>query len=74
MVGAIFRLDRINLDGSTALPRVLSLLALWHRRAVTRSALREMPVERLRDIGLNEAEARREAALPFWVERAGRRD
>jgi uncharacterized protein YjiS (DUF1127 family) len=43
-----------------------ALLRRWHRRAVTREALREMPRERLRDIGMSEADARHEASLPFW--------
>ncbi|EHM01799.1 hypothetical protein HMPREF9946_01866 [Acetobacteraceae bacterium AT-5844] len=46
--------------------RALDLLALWHRRGSTRAALRELPPERLRDIGLTEMDAAREAARPFW--------
>lgn len=68
MVGAIFRLSRVNSWGNRPMPVLPALLALWHRRATTRAALRELPPERLRDIGLNEAEARLEAARPFWAD------
>lgn len=65
-VGAISWLRRVD-GGAAGLPlRVLRLLALWHRRASTRAALRELPLARLRDIGLTEMDAAREAARPFW--------
>ncbi|MBZ8135477.1 DUF1127 domain-containing protein [Afifella sp. IM 167] len=42
------------------------LLSLWLRRARTRRQLRELAPERLADIGIGEAERRREAKKPFW--------
>jgi uncharacterized protein YjiS (DUF1127 family) len=56
------------MDGAVAqsLRRILELLALWHRRASSRTALRDLPPERLRDIGVMEMDAAREAARPFW--------
>ena len=41
-------------------------LAVWEMRARTRAQLREMPPERLPDIGLTTAEALIEGAKPFW--------
>lgn len=49
--------------------RLLGLVALlhrWHRRATTRAALRELPPQHLRDIGMTPLQAAREAARPFW--------
>lgn len=39
---------------------------VWHRRARSRRALAVMNDRMLRDIGVNRAEARREAAKWFW--------
>lgn len=66
MLGAIFGTHRINRFPSPPLRQFAALLALWHRRATTRAALRELPPERLRDIGLSPPDAAREAARPFW--------
>ncbi|MBI0434916.1 DUF1127 domain-containing protein [Roseomonas sp. KE0001] len=41
-------------------------MRLWRRRAATRAELRDLPPERLRDLGMTGAEAAREAARPFW--------
>lgn len=46
--------------------RPLRLLAIWTERARQRRALAELPPERLEDLGLAPAEARREALKPFW--------
>ncbi|PWC27358.1 hypothetical protein CR165_18070 [Pseudoroseomonas aestuarii] len=73
MVGAIFRLNRINVLSNAPVPRLRVLLALWHRRATTRAALRTLPPERLRDIGLSAPEAQREAARSFWEDGERRR-
>ncbi|ASY63097.1 hypothetical protein SJ05684_c16550 [Sinorhizobium sojae CCBAU 05684] len=43
--------------------RAYSALASKRR---SRLALGELSAEQLKDIGLTEAEARREAAVPFW--------
>jgi uncharacterized protein YjiS (DUF1127 family) len=40
--------------------------AQWGERRRTRAALRDLPTHLLRDIGLNEADARAEADKPFW--------
>ncbi|MBT9385375.1 DUF1127 domain-containing protein [Pseudooceanicola sp. CBS1P-1] len=45
---------------------VLSRLKLWHRRWHSRRALRRLPPERLKDIGLSEAQRRAELARPPW--------
>ncbi|WP_431285275.1 DUF1127 domain-containing protein [Humitalea sp. 24SJ18S-53] len=47
-------------------PGLLDLLALWHRRATSRAMLRELPPDRLRDIGMTPMNAAIEAARPFW--------
>lgn len=39
---------------------------LWHQRREDRERLRNLPEYLLRDVGLDVAEARREAAKPFW--------
>ena len=44
----------------------IATLRLWHGRARQRWQLAELPPERLRDIGVSPAEARLEAAKPFW--------
>lgn len=56
------------MDGTVAQPlrHILGMLALWHRRASSRTALRDLPPERLRDISVTEMDAAREAARPFW--------
>lgn len=41
-------------------------LALWDMRARSRRALAALPAERLDDLGLTRADARAEAAKPFW--------
>jgi uncharacterized protein YjiS (DUF1127 family) len=54
--------------GTVAVRRggLLALLAHWHRRAVTRAALRDLPPQLLRDVGLTATDAAYEAARPFW--------
>ncbi len=41
-------------------------VALWDRRARGRAALARLDPAQCRDVGLTEAAARVEAALPFW--------
>ncbi|MEM9795717.1 MAG: DUF1127 domain-containing protein [Pseudomonadota bacterium] len=41
-------------------------LATWETRARTRAALKEVPAERLSDLGLTTAEVLHEVAKPFW--------
>jgi len=42
------------------------LMIHWHERARQRRHLGDLPDDRLRDIGVNRLEARREAEKPFW--------
>ncbi|SDE13937.1 DUF1127 domain-containing protein [Limimaricola pyoseonensis] len=51
---------------SAALVALARRVALWERRARTRRTLAHIDPARLRDLGLSEADVRREAALPFW--------
>ena len=79
MFGAIFGVDRINppFDGLAgaqargAMGRMLARLAVWHRNAVTRRVLRELPERELADIGLTPMDAALEASRPFWDGSAG---
>ena len=43
------------------------LLSVWATRARTRAQLRDVAPERLLDLGLDAAQARTEAAKPFWL-------
>ncbi len=45
---------------------VAQALARWHERAVGRHALSMLDERILRDIGVDQATAAREAAKPFW--------
>jgi len=47
-------------------PRLAGLILLWVRRHETRRALAKLDAERLADIGVGEAAARRECRKPFW--------
>ena len=57
-------------DLRSALRRRLSQIAqaflAWYDRARERRALMELSDHMLRDIGISRADARREAARPFW--------
>ncbi|MBC9208112.1 DUF1127 domain-containing protein [Roseomonas aerophila] len=70
MIGAILRFDRSNPAADVplrpGLGRLLALARLWHRRATTRAALRDLPPSHLRDLGMTEADAWYEANKPFW--------
>jgi uncharacterized protein YjiS (DUF1127 family) len=48
------------------LARSLATLHLWQQRRHGRRDLRGLDDRMLRDIGLNRAEAEREARKPFW--------
>ncbi len=47
---------------------VRQTLSEWRRRARARRDLSKLDTHMLRDIGLSDAEARRECARPFWLE------
>jgi uncharacterized protein YjiS (DUF1127 family) len=48
-------------------PRMLfETLVIWQRRAQERHRLATLGPHLLRDMGISEAEAAREAAIPFW--------
>lgn len=74
MFGAIPGVDRINpafnglaaTAGRSLFRRMAAGLAVWHRNAVTRRMLRELPERELADIGLTPMDAAMEAARPFW--------
>lgn len=46
--------------------RPFGLLALWIERRSQRRALAALDDRLLRDVGISRAEARQEAAQPFW--------
>jgi len=48
------------------LRKVLQKLAFWSARSRQRRALSRLDEDRLRDIGVNRYDAKREAAKPFW--------
>jgi len=52
----------------STLSKTLSTLGIWFARSVQRRALRDLArdVRLLNDIGLDQQEALREAAKPFW--------
>ena len=71
MIGSIEQSYRYNPQGIVGSVRFLlaaceARLRLWRLRAATRAELRDLPPERLRDLGMTGAEAAREAARPFW--------
>ncbi|MEO0682457.1 MAG: DUF1127 domain-containing protein [Pseudomonadota bacterium] len=47
-------------------PSMLTLLARWIELRRSRTALSELNADQLRDIGLSEETARKEASRPFW--------
>lgn len=49
------------------LPALGRLVALWRRRATTRTHLADLDPRMLRDVGLEPEAARREARKPFWL-------
>ncbi|MEM1100578.1 MAG: DUF1127 domain-containing protein [Pseudomonadota bacterium] len=67
-------LDQLQqLDRHVRLPALATLFVLlalvvtkWAMRARTRAQLRDLPSHILEDIGVTEAEARREADKRFW--------
>jgi len=46
--------------------QVFGTLLVWQMRARQRARLAEMEPHRLEDMGITAAEAKREAAKPFW--------
>ena len=56
-------------SGSGAVPalcRLHILMSNWHRRTRERRELLRVPDDVLKDIGVSEADAYREARKPFW--------
>lgn len=49
-----------------ALAGLVPVMRLWLQRIETRRALAKLDTERLQDVGLSAAEARRECRKPFW--------
>lgn len=52
--------------GTALLSSVMTRLSAWYWSARTRRQLAELDAHGLRDIGLSEADRRRECARPFW--------
>jgi len=46
--------------------RAVGILLIWQERATQRHALAALEARMLHDMGLSRADARREAAKPFW--------
>jgi uncharacterized protein YjiS (DUF1127 family) len=65
--GAVFGND-LGVLGSLAQvsSQVFGTLLVWQMRARQRVRLAEMESHRLEDMGIMPAEAKREAAKPFW--------
>jgi uncharacterized protein YjiS (DUF1127 family) len=55
--------ETVGRDGTKSL---LELATLWYQRARQRRQLAQLSDAQLDDIGVNRAEARAEAAKPFW--------
>jgi uncharacterized protein YjiS (DUF1127 family) len=49
-----------------ALWRAAETLLLWHERIRSRRVLASLDDRMLRDVGIDQATARRESAMPFW--------
>ena len=47
--------------------KVFSVLGFWYDRHCERVQLGELPRHMLRDIGLTDAQAAKEASKPFWM-------
>lgn len=48
------------------LRRAQTVVAVWSERLRSRRALRELDDDALKDIGLDQSAARKEALKPFW--------
>ncbi len=49
-----------------SLAHLRALIALWRRRSRTRRELAALDVRALADIGISDAQRRRECLRPFW--------
>lgn len=58
--------QRVHTDAGTAALGRKGRWALFYRNFITRSQLRKLNAEQLKDIGLTAEQAQREAQLPFW--------
>ncbi|AHD09704.1 MULTISPECIES: DUF1127 domain-containing protein [Phaeobacter] len=65
--------DMLYLSSRPALPVLAEvavsfavLVTKWTVRQRTRQALRQLPPELLKDVGLTREEARHQGTLPFW--------
>lgn len=52
--------------GNGLVMRLVAVLFAWHDRATQRRALGRLDEHLLRDIGIDRATAKHEAAKPFW--------
>ncbi len=60
-------MPRRSMSAVEWLRALLQGVARWYGRARERRALAHLDERMLRDIGISAADARREAAKPFWV-------
>lgn len=51
---------------SALMLRAVVVLATWEERSRSRTRLAELPPHLLKDIGIDEMRAQREAQRPFW--------
>lgn len=49
-----------------ALLRAVDTVLLWHERMKGRRVLASLDDRMLRDVGIDQATARRESSMPFW--------
>jgi uncharacterized protein YjiS (DUF1127 family) len=49
-----------------ALERAIDTVLLWHERMKSRRVLAALDDRMLRDVGIDQATARRESGMPFW--------
>jgi len=47
--------------------KILEKLVIWQERAEQRQALDELNAHMLKDIGVSQSDAYREASKPFWL-------
>lgn len=67
ILSSSIRFSQGRVSGSPALPqRILSSLAHWQRRAVSRRQLALLDSRLLADAGISEAQRQVELSKPFW--------
>ena len=59
-------LPRVSLPPRPSLWRAVEMVQLWHERMKSRRVLAALDDRMLRDVGIDQATARRESGAPFW--------